>query len=147
MIKQKLKHDSKSKILENEMPLSKQYFGIICLECNKPITSRKELVTMAHFGILVRPYHISCFSKPVQSKSYMFMTPSPVNGLSGTLITIFLPLLGIWILYVFSLFKSWFSNIISYWITIVIICLILILNPVYLRLYSYFVFERQLNKN
>jgi len=123
---------------------------VICYECHKPINFRNELITLPYL-IAARPFHSSCAAIKLKSGKGFFMQGFNLSGVGGTLVAIFLPVLGIWWLY-----HDWFFELnyrrfdlgdVLVLIVILTIFFIMIFEPIYLKLYSYFKFEKKLKGN
>lgn len=122
---------------------------ILCRECNKQITSKKDLITAMHF-IFLRPYHANCYARNIRGIKTMFLGNYPINGFSGTVSAVIGGLIGLFFLRFFSLvvigtfFAEGFTIFYSLFFTLVaIVFLTFIFLPLFLRLYSYFHFERK----
>ncbi|PFH82558.1 hypothetical protein [Bacillus sp. AFS088145] len=104
---------------------------IHCDRCLKEIRIRGDLVTATSFFKVV-PYHEDCYARDIKGAMTLFVNNQPINGFSGN----FLTFLAIIIFFV-SLFVK---NDMMFIITIMSG-----INILY-RFYSYFVYERYLEK-
>ncbi len=104
---------------------------IHCEKCLKEIRIRGDLVTAISFFEVI-PYHEDCYARDLKGAKTLILSNQPINSISGN----FISLMAIAILIV-SLFvreeTMWFISIIS-------------IIPIVYRAYSFFVFERYLEK-
>lgn len=57
---------------------------IICAHCTKRIASADDLMVVAFFGLVLRPYHTACYGEREKSLTYQWFTESyPVNHAPG----------------------------------------------------------------
>lgn len=101
---------------------------VICNKCHYLIEKKEHLITSTYLFEVV-PYHEECFVKDIKGKKSLFVSNQPLNGFSGNISAIF------------SLFVSIGLLAGEYKIFSVIA-----LIPVFYRLYSYFTFERLVEK-
>lgn len=104
---------------------------IYCDMCTKEIKVRDDLVT-ATLLFEVVPYHEECYAKDLKGAKTIFLDNQPLNGFSGNLFFFLSIILAIvWSLIAENELK-WLS--------------LLALIPVGYRLYSYFIYERNIEK-
>lgn len=117
---------------------------INCHSCNKPIKSKNDLIT-ALYLVFIRPYHSSCYANKLKSLKTIFLKNYPINGISGTLGAILVPIIG---LYVISIFLKTKQIIPSYQVMIsaIFFFIFLIVLPIFIRLYSYYKYEKPLSR-
>lgn len=71
---------------------------ILCAYCKKPIVYAHDLMVVAYFGLVLRPYNTACYGEKEKSLAYQWFTTSyPVNhdpynvaaglGLIGSLVS------------------------------------------------------------
>ena len=83
----------------------------------------------------MKPYHPACFSKELQSAQAIFVRNFPINGFTGTSTAFLAPFIG---LIIVLILKS--SNDRSFVEFIPLLMLFFI--PAFLRIYSYYKFEK-----
>ncbi|KHE72220.1 hypothetical protein [Halobacillus sp. BBL2006] len=105
----------------------------ICRYCYKEIQDRDELVTASNW-FRVRPYHYRCFELLEQDTKTIAGTWTPVNGVTG-IITIMLMLILSVVMFTTNILGG-IGDLLG----------ILAFYPVFLRIFSYFVFEIRLPK-
>ncbi|SFC34658.1 hypothetical protein SAMN02799633_00529 [Bacillus sp. UNCCL81] len=102
-----------------------------CDRCLKEIRIRGDLVTATMFFQVV-PYHEDCYAKDLKGAKTLFLNNQPINGFSGNFLT----------LLAFAVFIASFFIDDNSMIYLSVLALIAILY----RLYSFFIFERHLEK-
>ncbi|MGP4061866.1 hypothetical protein [Halobacillus sp. H74] len=105
----------------------------VCRYCYKEIQDRDELITASNW-FRVRPYHYRCFDLLEQDTMTIAGTWTPVNGRAG-LITVILM-----VIFAAALSMTDFLGSIGDLIAI------LALYPIFLRIFSFVVFESRLPK-
>ena len=110
---------------------------VYCFCCQKEIKSKENLVT-ALYMFFVKPYHDSCYSKELKSVQTLFMQNYPINGVTSAFGAIVSPFIGIGLALILK--SSSGKNFIVF-----LPLLALFLIPTFLRLYSYYKFEKFLN--
>jgi hypothetical protein len=105
--------------------------SIYCDKCLKEIKVRGDLVIATSF-FEVFPYHEDCYAKNIKGAATVLLNNQPLNGFSGN----FLAIVG-FILLIVSLFVK---------DDLMILVSIISTIPIIYRAYSYFVFERHLEK-
>ncbi|MBP0726420.1 hypothetical protein J5Y03_14765 [Bacillus sp. RG28] len=98
-------------------------------KCLREITVRNDLVTAILFFEVV-PYHENCYAKDLKGVKTLFLDNQPINGFSGNFVTLLAILFCI---------GCFFYEPMKY------LSIIAIIQIIY-RLYSYFVFERHIEK-
>ncbi|MFJ5621509.1 hypothetical protein ACIQD3_02005 [Peribacillus loiseleuriae] len=104
---------------------------VYCDKCSREIKYRGDLIT-ATILFEVIPYHEDCYAKDLKSAKMLFLDNQPLNGFSSNFVTIIAILLGIgWLIFAEG-FMKWAAIIPS-------------IQVIY-RIYSFFSYERQLEK-
>src|SRR3989338_1621276 len=132
---------------------------ILCNLCNKIIISKKDLVVALYF-LKMRAFHLNCYSdrgvtagQQITLKIFWRMLKrshlhdpkrlySRINYRGFSIFATVMPFFGVYIL---SLLPSLFGVSVFTIIHIIFVLLVFFL-PIFLRLYSYFKFEKPLNK-
>ncbi|WP_088073044.1 hypothetical protein [Gottfriedia luciferensis] len=104
---------------------------VYCDKCLKEIRIRGDLVTTTMFFQVV-PYHEDCYAKDLKGAKTFFLSNQPINGFSGN----FLSFLAI-LICISTFFINDETMIYLFFFT---------LFPIIYRLYSYFIYERHLEK-
>ncbi|MFD4706696.1 hypothetical protein ACFWM3_17765 [Gottfriedia sp. NPDC058432] len=104
---------------------------VYCDRCLKEIRIRGDLVTATMFFQVV-PYHEDCYAKDLKGVKTLFLNNQPINGFSGNFLS----------------FLAFAICIATFFIDdhSMIYLLILALIAIMYRLYSFFIFERHLEK-
>ncbi|QAS51782.1 hypothetical protein [Halobacillus litoralis] len=105
----------------------------VCRYCYKEIQDRDELITASNW-FRVRPYHYRCFDLLEQDTRTIAGAWTPVNGRAG-LITVILMVIFAAVLFMTDFLGS-IGDLIA----------ILALYPIFLRIFSFVVFESRLPK-
>ncbi len=109
-----------------------------CYECGMPIKSKDELVTTLYL-FWVKPFHKECFAKSLMSTKWLFLLHTPINSMWGNI--------GVMLSFVAGIFLSYFvlnflGSILQAYLIIAFIILVFNFYPLFIRLYSYFRFEK-----
>jgi hypothetical protein len=104
---------------------------IYCDKCLKEIKIRSDLVTSTLFFEVI-PYHEDCYAKDLKGAKSFFLNNQPLNGFSGNF--------GVVVTVIIAF--VWFFNA-EGWAKL---SSLLALLPLSYRLYSYFYYERHLEK-
>lgn len=104
---------------------------VYCSKCLREITFRGDLVTSTLLFEVV-PYHEECFARDLKSPKTLFLGNQPLNGFSGNFVTFFAMLSSIVWLIIGDSQMKWLS----------LLAMILVIY----RLYSFFRYERHLEK-
>lgn len=102
--------------------------AVYCEKCSKEIKFRGDLVTATLFFVIVA-YHEDCYVKDLKGFRGLFLDNQPLNGFPGNFLFVAAVLVSIG--FAFGSMK---------WVSIIA------LLPVLYRIYSYFRFERNLEK-
>lgn len=102
--------------------------AVYCEKCSKEIKFRGDLVTATLFFVIVA-YHEDCYVKDLKGFRGLLLDNQPLNGFSGNFLFIMSILVGIG--FSFGSMK---------WVSIVA------LIPIVYRLFSFYMFERLLEK-
>lgn len=102
-----------------------------CEKCLGEIELRDDLVTATMLFSVV-PYHEDCYAKDLKGAKTLFLNNQPINGFSGNFMTLFAFVVGIWLV----IFADGGMKLYS----------VLFLIAVFYRLYSFYTFERHLEK-
>lgn len=105
----------------------------ICRYCYKKIKNRDELVT-AFRWMEVKPFHYLCYQEIQKETNLIWLSWKPLNGWEGSVTFLLLAGFAIWFL--FTEFGGVAGDIAG----------ILALYPLFLRILSYFLYERKLEK-
>ncbi|SFG46210.1 hypothetical protein SAMN05216353_14518 [Halobacillus alkaliphilus] len=105
----------------------------ICRYCYKEIRDRDELITASNW-FRVRPYHYRCFELLEQDTKTIAGAWTPVNGLTGMVTTVLMMILSV---------LMFTTNILGF---IGDILGLVALYPIFLRVFSFAVFESRLPK-
>jgi hypothetical protein len=103
---------------------------VICKKCSRLIEKRDELITSTYLFEVV-PYHEECFAKDIKGAKSLLVSNQPLNGFSGNIWTIFSIITAL-VLLIFAGEQKFLS--------------VFVILPAIYRLYSYFTFERLLDK-
>ena len=102
--------------------------AVYCEKCSKEIEFRGDLVTATIFFVVVA-YHEDCYVKELKGFRGLFLDNQPLNGFSGNFLFAMAVLVGIG--FAFGSLK---------WVSIIAVI------PVLYRLFSFYKFERLLEK-
>lgn len=102
--------------------------AVYCEKCSREIKCRGDLVTTRLLFLIVA-YHVDCYAKDLKGFRGIFLNNQLINGFSGNFVFISAVLVSIG--FAFGSMK---------WVSIVA------LLPVLYRIYSYYWFERTLEK-
>ena len=119
--------------------------SVLCHSCKKPIHTNDDLITSFYF-FKIRPYHSSCYSKNLKSLRTIFLKNYPINSIAATFYIAFTSILGL--IFLAIAIKSIIEgdeDLLSWIIMSIIILLLFIILPIFVRLYSYYKFEKKLN--
>lgn len=108
---------------------------IHCGRCLDDIKVRSDLVTATSI-IDVIPYHEECYTKELKSINTIFIDNHPINGFSGNTISIFAIFF-----FIGTTIYSISSGILLY-----LLLSAIFLIPIIYRTYSYFKYERHIEK-
>lgn len=108
--------------------MSKQVY---CDKCKREIRVRDDLVTPTIFFEVI-PYHEECFAKDLKSIKTLFLDNHPINGFVGNMAAILACVLIPMCFFIDD-------------VKLKVIAAFLIIGLIY-RVYSYYVFERHLEK-
>lgn len=120
---------------------------ILCHKCNEAVTSRNDLIT-AMYVFTLKPYHAACYSKRLTTLRTFLLNNYPMNSFSGTLAAYLIPIAGI--LWIFALTRIMEGFIfipfvfLNFFIPFLLFGIIASLLPSFIRLYSYYVYEKPL---
>lgn len=104
---------------------------IYCDFCSKQIKLRDDLIT-ASMMLEVVPFHEGCYGSNIKGAKTLFISNEPINGFAGSFLAIISLILAVlWV--IFSEGSMRFVAIAA-------------LVPVTYRIYSYFKYERHLEK-
>ncbi|RIW33974.1 hypothetical protein D3H55_10260 [Bacillus salacetis] len=104
---------------------------IYCDACQKQIKVRDDLIT-ATIMFEVAPFHENCYGTSIKGAKTLFISNEPINGFAGSAFTVFSVIIAIlWAVFTEDAMR---------WVSL------LALIPVVYRLFSYFRYERHLEK-
>ncbi len=110
---------------------------IHCAKCYQEITDPHDLMVVAKLGLVLRPYHTSCYGEVEKTLAHQWLTESrPVNHRPGNvaaLLGLLLGLLAMLLLRRASPGAAILLTLLGFW-------------PVALRVSSYALFERPLRR-
>jgi len=115
---------------------------VLCNACKKPIRTKDELITSFYF-LKIKPYHSSCYSKNLKSFRTILLNNYPINSIATMFHIILSSIMGLIFLSFAITAVIEGDEDLFLWITAsVFIVSFLIILPIFVRLYSYYKFEK-----
>lgn len=107
--------------------------SIHCAKCHQKILDPHDLMVVAELGLVLRPYHTSCYGEMEKTLAHQWFTGSrPVNHRPGNLAALLGMLLGLMAMLLLRRASPGTAiALLGFW-------------PVALRVFSYVLFERPL---
>ncbi|MBS3131473.1 hypothetical protein J4212_03520 [Candidatus Woesearchaeota archaeon] len=116
---------------------------VLCTSCNKPIDTKDELITSLYL-FKIRPYHASCYSKNLKSIKTLLLNNHPINSIGTTIYAAFASVMGlVFVSIAISALIGGDENPALWVVAGILITSFLIVLPWFIRLYSYYKFEKR----
>lgn len=120
---------------------------VTCEICHRRIISEADLVVAQYF-IFPQPYHGDCYSKRLKTWGTVFLNNYPINSVMTTTFVLLSPIFGIlWFAALINMMTAlWSTPLVFVFVPFFILGLFALFLPGIIRLYSYYTFEKPIEK-